>query len=84
MKERSIVRARKTSAIRAALFETSGDGPLEIRFHMLVTKDTERTFYQGCTKYRAQLDLLLAEKNKLVKSPYPLRKQINHLQSNIV
>ena len=49
---------------------------------MLVTNDIERTFYQGCTKYKTQLDFL-TKKDKLIKTSNTLRKQINQLQSNI-
>ena len=42
----------------------------------------ESTFYQDSTKYRTQIDLL-TEKDELVKTGNTLRKQINHLQSNI-
>ena len=79
MKERSSARERKTSAIRGALFE---EGPLKIDF-MLVTNDIERTFYQDCTKYKTRIELLLTEKDKLIKTANTLRKQINQLQLNI-
>ena len=65
MKEMSSVRDRETSAIRGALFETSEEGALEIDF-MLVTNDIERPFYQVCTNYKTQLDLLLTEKDKVI------------------
>ena len=82
MKERSSARDRKTFAIRGAHFETSEEGPLKIDF-ILVTNDIQRTFYQGCNKHRTHLDLLLTEKDKIVKKPNTLRKQINQLHSNI-
>ena len=50
---------------------------------MMVTNDTERTFYQGCTKDRAQVDLLLTEKDELINTQNTFRKQINQLQSSI-
>ena len=51
---------------------------------MQVANGIEGTFYQGCTKCRTQLGLLLTEKDKLIKTPNTLWRQINQLQSNIV
>ena len=64
MKERSSARARKTFTIRGTLFEISEEEPLEIDF-MQVANDIGNTFYQRCTIYRTQIDLLLTKKDEL-------------------
>ena len=58
------------------IFETIEEGPLEIDF-MQVTNDIEKTFYQTCTKFKTQIDLLLSEEVELIKTQKTLRRQIN-------
>ena len=46
---------------------------------MQVTDNNESIFCQSCTKCRTQIDLLLTEKDELIKTQNILRKQINQL-----